>query len=148
MQFNIILRTIIEYIHKKFRFMHTHTFCKYRKKLLASPRVHLVEYAVIMCRNKAAKMLLRAGCACGEFSLINRVSTGISSSGNIHGFQRFISPEIHKLMIELDLHKNKVRPLQQLCRKSILNHLCPRAVKKITELPLPPMIIRYLAFQV
>ena len=22
--------------------MHTHTFCKYRKKLLASPRVHLV----------------------------------------------------------------------------------------------------------
>ena len=26
----------------KFRFMHTNTFCKYRKKLLASPRVHLV----------------------------------------------------------------------------------------------------------
>ena len=24
--------------------MHTHTFCKYRKKLLASPRVHLVLY--------------------------------------------------------------------------------------------------------
>ena len=42
MQFNIIFKTIFEYIHKKFRFMHTNTFCKYRKKLLASPRVHLV----------------------------------------------------------------------------------------------------------
>ena len=42
MQFNIIFKTIFEYIHKSFRFMHTNTFCKYRKKLLASPRVHLV----------------------------------------------------------------------------------------------------------
>ena len=44
MQFNIIFKTIFEYIHKKFRFVHTctNTFCKYRKKLLASPRVHLV----------------------------------------------------------------------------------------------------------
>ena len=44
MQFNIIFKTISEYIHKKFRFIHTNTFCKYRKKLLASPRVHLVLY--------------------------------------------------------------------------------------------------------
>ena len=44
MQFNIIFKTIFEYIHKKFRFIHTNTFCKYRKKLLASPRVHLVLY--------------------------------------------------------------------------------------------------------
>ena len=42
MQFNIIFKTIFEYIHKKFRFVHTKTFCKYRKKLRASPRVHLV----------------------------------------------------------------------------------------------------------
>ena len=42
MQFNIIFKTIFENIHKIFRFMHTNTFCKYRKKLLASPRVHLV----------------------------------------------------------------------------------------------------------
>ena len=27
--------------------MHTHTFCKYRKKLLASPRVHLVYIKII-----------------------------------------------------------------------------------------------------
>ena len=102
------------------------------------------EYAVIRCCKQAAKMLLRAGCSCGEFSLVNHVSNGISSSENIREFRRFVTPEVQKLMIELDLHKNKVRPLQQLCRKSILNHLCPGAVKKITELPLPPKIIRYL----
>ena len=44
MQFNIIFKTTFKYIHKIFRFMHTNTFCKYRKKLLASPRVHLVLY--------------------------------------------------------------------------------------------------------
>ena len=42
MQFNIIFKTIFEYIHKKFRFVHTNTFCEYRTKLRASPRVHLV----------------------------------------------------------------------------------------------------------
>ena len=35
---------MFEYIHTKFRFVHTNTFCEYRKKLLASPRVHLVLY--------------------------------------------------------------------------------------------------------
>ena len=44
MQFNIIFKTIFGCIDKKFRFMHTNKFCKYRKKLLASPRVHLVLY--------------------------------------------------------------------------------------------------------
>ena len=44
MQFNIIFKTIFEYIHKKFHFVHTNTFCKYRKKLRASPRMHLVIY--------------------------------------------------------------------------------------------------------
>ena len=46
MQFNIIFKTIFEYIHKKFLFVHTNTFCKYRKKLRASPRVHLVVKAM------------------------------------------------------------------------------------------------------
>ena len=50
MQFNIIFKTIFEYIHKKFRFVHTNTFCKYRKKLLASPRVHLVLYIELLLR--------------------------------------------------------------------------------------------------
>ena len=30
--------------------MHTNTFCKYRKKLLASPRVHLVLYIELLWR--------------------------------------------------------------------------------------------------
>ena len=54
MQFNIIFKTLFEYIHTKFRFMHTNTFCKYRKKnLLASPRVHLVViyFALKMFKN-------------------------------------------------------------------------------------------------
>ena len=32
MQFNKIFKTIFEYIRKKFRFVHTNTFCEYRKK--------------------------------------------------------------------------------------------------------------------
>ena len=37
-----IFKTIFEYIHNTFRFVHTTTFCKYRRKLSTSPRVHLV----------------------------------------------------------------------------------------------------------
>ena len=32
MQFNTIFKTIFEYIRKKFCFVHTNTFCEYRKK--------------------------------------------------------------------------------------------------------------------
>ena len=106
--------------------------------------VVLFENDVFRRNTQAAEMLLRAGCSCGEFSLVNNISTGISSSENIHESQRHVTPEFQKLMIKWDVHKNKVRPLQQMCRKSILHHLCPRAVKEITELPLPPRIIRYL----
>ena len=49
MQFNKNFKTIFEYIRKKFRFVHTHTFCEYRKKLRASPRVHLVLFACVWC---------------------------------------------------------------------------------------------------
>ena len=48
--FVIVIVIVIEYIHKIFRFMHTNTFCKYRKKLLASPRVHLVLYIELLLR--------------------------------------------------------------------------------------------------
>ena len=50
MQFNIIFKTIFEYIHKKNRFVHTNTFCEYRNKLRASPRVHLVLYIESLLR--------------------------------------------------------------------------------------------------
>ena len=106
--------------------------------------VVLFENAVFRRNTQAAEMLLLAGCSCGEFSLVKNIPTGISSSGNIHESQRYVTPEFQELMIEWDVHKNMVRPLHQMCRKSILNHLCPKAVKEITELPLPPRIIRYL----
>ena len=106
--------------------------------------VVLFENAVFRRNTQAAEMLLLAGCSCGEFSLVKNIPTCISSSGNIHESQRYVTPEFQELMIEWDVHKNMVRPLHQMCRKSILNHLCPKAVKEITELPLPPRIIRYL----
>ena len=53
MQFNIIFKTIFEYIHKKFRFVHTNTFCEYRKKLRASPRVHLVHFIDSLFKHEA-----------------------------------------------------------------------------------------------
>ena len=101
------------------------------------------EYAVIKYKNQAAEMLLHAGCSCGKFTLVNNIPTGIRCS--IKGFQMFVTPELEKLVIEWDVHKNNVMPLQQLSRKSILKHLYPRAVKKITALPLPSRIIRYLS---
>ena len=56
MQFANSCNLIFEYIHKKFRFMHTNTFCKYRKKLLASPRVHLVSLALESQNAKIKKL--------------------------------------------------------------------------------------------
>ena len=101
------------------------------------------EYAVIKYKNQAAEMLLHAGSSCGKFSLVNNISIGIRCFRQT--FQRVFTPELEQLLIEWDVHKNNVMPLQQLSRKSILKHLCPRAVKKISELPLPPRIIRYLS---
>ena len=98
------------------------------------------EYAVFRHNKQAAEMLLYAGSSCGIFYLIKSIITGINCSDIINDLQKFHSPELQKLVGE-----NNVRPLDQLCRKSILKHLCPGAVKKITELPLPLMIIRYLS---
>ena len=101
------------------------------------------ELAVIRGNGQAAEMLLHAGCSCGKFNLVNNMSTGINS-WTIQRFQMYISPELTSLMREWDVNKNNVKPLQQKCRKLILNQLCPRNLKKITELPLPAEMIRYL----
>ena len=103
------------------------------------------EYAVFMCNESAAAMLLYAGCSCGEFSLADYISTGKSFSVSIGNLQRTASSEFQKLLIEWNVHRNNVKPLDQLCRKLILNHLCPRAVRKIKELPLPSRIFGYLS---
>ena len=78
------------------------------------------------------KMLLYSGCSRGKFSLTNSIV-----------FNDKLTPAIKKLMIDWEVQKNNVHPLKGLCRKSILSHLYP-AVKKITKLPLPRMIITYL----
>ena len=61
MQFNIIFKTIFEYIHDKFCFVHTctNTFCKYRKKLLASPRVHLVYIEINIFEHFEDKIIIQ-----------------------------------------------------------------------------------------
>ena len=81
----------------------------------------------------AAEMLLIAGCSRGEYSLVNN-STLKANTGR----------EMEKLLKEWNVHMNNVLPLEQRCRMVILNHLSPQA-DKITELPLPPILIRYLS---
>ena len=91
------------------------------------------ELAVYMNRIPAAEMLLVAGCSRGVHSLDN------NDAIIVHGRQK------QELLKKCNVHKNNVLPLKQRCRMVILNHLCPRADKKITELPLPSQIIKYLS---
>ena len=101
------------------------------------------EYAVIKHNKPATEMILYGGC--GNLKLIKNFIAGIYCFDTTYDFRRYVSQELQKLMRELDVLENNVKSLQLLCRKSILKHLCPRAVKKITKLPLPPMIIRFLS---
>ena len=81
----------------------------------------------------AAEMLLVSGC-----------SRGIHSWNNNHELKANIEREMQELLKEWNVHKNNVLPLKQRCRMVILNHLCPQADQKITELPLPSQLIKYL----
>ena len=81
----------------------------------------------------AAKMLLVSGCSYGMYSLDKSTMVTVG-----------ITPKLQELLKEWNVSKNNVLPLQQRCRMLILNHLSPQAHKKITELPLPPPLIRYL----
>ena len=82
----------------------------------------------------AAEMLLVSGC-----------SRGVYGWNNNHTHNLHIGREMQELLKEWNVHKNNVLPLQQRCRMVILNHLCPQADKKITELPLPTVLITYLS---
>ena len=82
----------------------------------------------------AAKMLLVSGCSCGVHSL-----------DSTHKLKTNMTPSIQQLLMEWDVHKNKVIQLKQRCRMVILNHLSPQADEKIMELSLPPQIIKYLS---
>ena len=81
----------------------------------------------------AAEMFLHYGSSFGVFSLPKE-----------HEYKVDILPDLQVLLKKWKVHKNNVIPLQKRCRMMILNHLCPQADKKITELPLPPILIRYL----
>ena len=81
----------------------------------------------------AAKMFFVYGSSCGMFNLPKK-----------HKCKVGIAPGLQELLEEWNVHKNKVLSLQQRCRMVILNHLCPQADKKITELPLPPPLITFL----
>ena len=80
-----------------------------------------------------------------EMLLVSGCSRGIHSWNKNHKPKAKIEGKMQELLKEWNVHKNYVLPLKQRCRMAILNHLCPQADKKITELPLPPQIIKYLS---
>ena len=90
--------------------------------------------ALYMSDIYAAEMLLVAGC-----------SRGVPSWNNNHRLKDIIGRELQELLKKWNVHKNNVLPLKRRCRIVILNHLCPLADKKITELPLPSQLIKYLS---
>ena len=91
------------------------------------------EFAVCIHHIYAAEMLLVSGCSCGVHSFDN------------HKLKVDTLPRMQDLLKKWNVDKNTVLPLRQRCRMVILNHLSPQADQKITELPLPPQIIRYLS---
>ena len=92
------------------------------------------EVAVEINHVYAAEMLLVTGCSYGVLSL----------DRNNHKLRGYISSEMQDLLKKWNVHHNAVLPPQQRCRMVILNHLSPQADKKITELPLPLVLIKYL----
>ena len=76
-----------------------------------------------------AEVLLISGCSGGVFSNLKLKK----------------KPKLKKLMKEWNVYDNNVIPLKQRCRCVILNHLSPRADKKIVKLPLPGCLIKFLS---
>ena len=56
-----------------------------------------------------------------------------------------VSWDLKDLMEKWHVQENKVIPLEQQCRRMLLNHLSPQADKKIKKLSLPAGVIRYLS---
>ena len=92
------------------------------------------EAAVYDGHSYAAKMLLLSGCSCGVHSLNNTQQLNTS-----------ITYEMQELLKEWNVHENNVIPLKQRCRQVILNQLSHQAEKKISELSLPPILVKYLS---
>ena len=90
------------------------------------------EASILHDRLDVAEMLLVAGCSCGVYSLGNNGMANIKS-------------DLKDLMEKWHVQENNVIPLEQQCRRMLLNHLSPQADKKIMKLPLPSGVIRYLS---
>ena len=91
--------------------------------------VSTFEASVMYGREDVSLMLLLSGC-----------SRGVFNNGKVK-----VKPKLKKLMKEWNVYDNNVIPLQQRCRCVILNHLSPRADKKIEMLPLPACLIEFLS---
>ena len=90
------------------------------------------EASILHDRLDVAEMLLVSGCSCGLFSLGNNDMANINS-------------DLKDLMEKWHVQENNVIPLEQKCRRMLLNHLSPQADRKIIKLPLPAGVIRYLS---
>ena len=90
------------------------------------------EASIFLDRLYVAEMLLVSGCSCGVYSLGNSDMANIKS-------------DLKDLMEKWHVQENNVIPLEQQCRRMLLNHLSPQADKKIMKLPLPAGVIRYLS---
>ena len=76
--------------------------------------------------------------------LVSGCSRGMSS---IRVLKDKCRPKLEKLMKEWNVYDdNIVTPLQERCRRVILNQLSPRANMNIRKLSLPPGLIKYLSF--
>ena len=82
----------------------------------------------------AAQLLVVSGSSFGKFSWPKE-----------HKCKADIAPDVQELLEEWDVCTNNFLPLKQRCRMVILNHLSPQADEKIKELPLPPLLIKYLS---
>ena len=91
------------------------------------------EASVLHDRLYVTEMLLVSGCSYGVFSLDSNQM-----------MKDNIKSDLKDLMKNWSVSENKVKPLQQQCRRMILNHLSPEADKKITKMSLPSIIINYL----
>ena len=90
------------------------------------------EASVLHHRFYVSVMLLMSGCSYGALSTLKMKDN--------------LAPELIKLMKEWNVHDdNIVTPLQQRCRRVILNHLSPGANLKIRKLPLPGCIIEFIS---
>ena len=87
--------------------------------------------SVLHGRHFVSGMLLISGC-----------SRGVSS---IRKLKDNPNLELVKVMKKWNMYDNNVTPLRLRCRSVILNHLSPRADKKIENLPLSPCLIKFLS---